>query len=191
MMLSAMWLPTLRGEGNQPFYLQGRGRIQGLTPDFPQLSSKCLSFSRNPTPFLFFTAVPVPGWLVGPERPSIPVKSSFPQRYKSQYPKRQRSKNKQREKWLFPEVWRANWLGYLALLQAPPTSVPIGLCEFFQKMSFSFAFFFLTPIYHRTIATPAMTKFWLFRISHAHFTFVTNYAIVVRHQVFSLSLAPP
>lgn len=115
MMLSAMWLPTLRGEGNQPFYLQGRGSIQGLTPYFPQLSSKCLSFSRNPTPFLSFTAVPVPGWLVGPELPSIPVKSSFPQRYKSQYPQPEPSKNKQREKWLFSEVWRTNWLGYLAL----------------------------------------------------------------------------
>lgn len=160
MMLSAMWLPTLRGEGNQPFYLQGRGSIQGLTPYFPQLSSKCLSFSRNPTPFLSFTAVPVPGWLVGPELPSIPVKSSFPQRYKSQYPQPERSKNKQRGKWLFSEVCRTNWLGYLALSEAPPTTAPIGLLRIFPKDVVFVCVFFLTPIYRLTIATPAMTTFW-------------------------------
>lgn len=100
MMLSAVWLPTLRGEGNQPFYLQGRGSIQGLTPYFPQLSSKCLSSSRNPTPFVFCTAVPVPGRSVL----SCPVsqEEAASQRFlvrahKSQYPKLERSENKQRE----------------------------------------------------------------------------------------------
>lgn len=89
MMLSSMWLPTLRGEGNQPFYLQGRGSIQGLTPYFPQLSSKRL----------------------------ITISQTR-------------------------ALWRTSWPGYLALSQAPPTTAPIGLYEFFQKMSSSFAFFF-------------------------------------------------
>lgn len=144
MMLSAMWLPTLRGEGNQPFYLRGRGSIQGLTPYFPQLSSKCLSFSRNPTPLLFFTAVPVPGWLVGPELPSIPVKSSFPQRSEPtnpNIPNLSVPRTSREKSVAFFEVWRTNWLGYLTLSQAPPTTAPRGLCEFFQKMPSSFVDF--------------------------------------------------
>lgn len=145
MMLSAMWLPTLRGEGNQPFYLQGRGSILGLTPYFPQLSSKCLSSSRNPTPFLSFTAVPVPGWLVGPELLPPKVLGESPQITISQtgaFPEQA-----ERNVWLFSEVWRINWLGYLAPSQAPPTTAPMGLCEFFQKMSSSFAFFFPSRLF--------------------------------------------
>lgn len=58
MMLSAMWLTPLRGEGNQPFHLQRRGNVEVLTLYFPQLSSQCLSkASLRTEPFLLMWTI--------------------------------------------------------------------------------------------------------------------------------------
>lgn len=43
MMLSAMWLTPLRGEGNQPLHLQRRGRVEVLTLYSLRLSSESRS----------------------------------------------------------------------------------------------------------------------------------------------------
>lgn len=60
MMLSAMWLPPLRGEGNQPFHFQGRGSVQGLTPYFPPVVFKMFQPHSEPKPLFLLV-----GWLVG------------------------------------------------------------------------------------------------------------------------------
>lgn len=59
MMLSAMWLPPLRGEGNQPFHFQGRGCVQGLTPYSPPSCLQTVPASLWTQPFVPRASV---GW---------------------------------------------------------------------------------------------------------------------------------
>lgn len=60
MMLSAMWLTPLRGEGNQPFHLQRRGNVEVLADSIFSsvvLTASEQSFTHSLFFFFFFTHV--------------------------------------------------------------------------------------------------------------------------------------
>lgn len=140
----------------------------------------------EPTPFSFFSCC-AGSWLVGWSwAAQYPSKKQLPKGTWSQYPKRELSENEQRETCGFFLWGGGNKAARIprALIGSSHYSSN-GPLWILQKMSSSFALFSSRLF----TATPATTTFWLFRISHAHFTLLTNHAIVARHQTFSLALA--